>query len=65
VEAKKSSLWGQIVAGLWIAGWVAFKFITGSTSITVGDVVLSGVSIAAVFTPVYLSILMDKIKGIK
>ena len=65
MKAKKSSLWGQVVAGLWIGGWSAFKFISGSSAITVGDIVLSGVSIAAVFTPVYLSILMDKVKGIK
>lgn len=63
--AKTASLWGQIVAALWIAGWSAFKFIKGINEIAITDFILSGLSIAACFTPVYFNLIMDKIKEIK
>lgn len=64
-SGKNSSLWGQIIAALWIAGWSAFKFITRPDQIDMGDVLISGIGIAGVFIPVYFSILMDKIKEIR
>jgi len=65
MNAKSSSLWGQIVAAIWIAGWSSFKFFKTPLSIDIGDVILSGLAIAACFLPVYFSIIMDKIKDIK
>jgi len=59
--AKKSSLLGQIVAALWIAGWSAYLFFTTPQIRSVTDIVFSGLAIAACFTPVYFSILLDKI----
>ena len=64
IRAKGSSLFAQIVAAVWIAGWSTYAFITGN-SIAIIDVILSGVGIAAMFLPVYFSIIMDKIKDIK
>jgi hypothetical protein len=64
IKAKDASLFSQIFAGLWIIGWSAFTFITGK-SIKVGDIILTGIAIAGMFTPVYFSIIMDKIKDIK
>jgi len=64
VSAKESSKWGQIVAAVWIAGWCSFAFISGK-NIEVSDVILSGIGIAAMFIPVYFSIIMDKIKEIR
>lgn len=64
IKAKDASLFSQIFAGLWIIGWSAFTFITGK-GIKVGDIILTGVAIAGMFTPVYFSIIMDKIKDMK
>jgi hypothetical protein len=64
ISAKGASLWAQIFAGLWIVGWSTFTFITGK-DIKVGDIILTAVAIAGMFTPVYFSIIMDKIKDIK
>lgn len=65
MKAKTSSLWAQIVAALWIAGWTAWKFIVTPESITVTDIILSGFAVAAGFLPVYFGIIMDKIRDIK
>jgi hypothetical protein len=64
VSAKGSSLFAQIIAALWIAGWSSYAFITDS-GMAIIDVILSGIGIAAMFLPVYFSIIMDKIKDIK
>ena len=65
LQAKPISLKSQLIAALWIAGWSAFKFIREPTEISVNDVLFSGLGIAACFSPVYLSIVMDKIKEIR
>lgn len=64
-SAKGSSLWAQIIAAVWIAAWSAFKFARNPEVIDVTDVMLSGVSIAACFLPVYFSIIMDKVRDMK
>lgn len=47
-----------------MAGFSAFKFIkNGNFEIT--EVILSGIAIASCFSPVYFSILMDKVKEMK
>ncbi len=65
VTGKNSSLWAQIIAAVWIAGWSATKFISKPQSIDMADVMFSGLGIAACFMPIYFSIIMDKIKDIK
>lgn len=68
IKAKGASLWGQIIAALWIAGWNAAVF---TRAIIKGDelnelnIILSGLAIAACFIPVYFNLFMDKIKEIK
>lgn len=67
--AKDFSLLAQVVAALWVAVWSGAKFVAAIRegnlgAISVGDVMLSGAGIAACFSPVYFSILMDKLKGI-
>lgn len=64
-SAKEQSKWAQVIAAIWIAGWSAFKFISNSAEMTVEDIMLSGIGIAAIFTPVYFSIILDKIKDIR
>lgn len=63
VTAKTASLWGQIIAALWVAGWSAYKFVKNPAEIS--DVIFSGLAIAACFSPVYFNLLLDKIKAIK
>ena len=66
--AKEYSLLGQIFAALWIVVWSALKFykgITSGQSVEVTDIIYSGIAIAACFSPVYVSILFDKIKAIR
>jgi len=66
--AKDYSLLGQIFAAIWIMVWSALKFAKGIKSgqaIEVTDIIYSGISIAACFSPVYVSILFDKIREIR
>lgn len=68
IKAKKASLWGQIVAAVWIAGWNAAQFtrlIVKGEAINGNDIIFSGLAIAACFTPVYFNLIMDKLKEIK
>lgn len=63
--AKKTSLASQIIMAIWVAGWATYKFIVNPTTITINDIVVSGVGIAASFSPVYFSIFLDKVREIK
>jgi hypothetical protein len=62
--AKRYSLFAQIFSGLWIAAHTILKGL-GVTQLDMSDIVYSGIAIAAIFTPVYFSIFLDKIKDIK
>ena len=64
LKAKNTSHISQIVSAIWIAGWSAFAFITGNP-IGITDIIFSGLAIACSFTPVYFSLILDKIKEIK
>lgn len=68
--AKEYSLFAQGIAAVWIGGWSALKFAkiiaSGNfASLEMMEIIFSAFSIAACFTPVYFSIVMDKIKFIK
>lgn len=63
VKAKEISKWGQIFASLWIICWSAYKFISTPETITIFDIIISGAGIVGCFSPVFLSIIVDKIKG--
>lgn len=68
IKAKGASLWGQIAAALWVAGWSAAQFIKdlhAGRPLDIIVVIVSGLAIAACFTPVYFNLLMDKIREIK
>jgi len=66
IKGKDASLLGQIIAALWVAGWSAAKYISGGLqNVQISDIILSGCGEAACFTPVYFSIIMDKIKDIR
>lgn len=68
VKAKGASLWGQIAAAVWVGGWSAAQFIkdlSAGRPLDIKTVIISGLAIAACFTPVYFNLLMDKIRDIK
>lgn len=62
-KATITSLIAQIVACLWVAVWSGKKFIGGDCD--VDDIIYSGFAIAGCFSPVYLNMILDKIKKIK
>ena len=68
IKAKGASLWGQIAAAVWIGGWNAAQCardIFKCQHVSATDIILSGLAIAACFTPIYFNLIMDKIKEIK
>lgn len=65
---KEYTFFAQIIASVWVAGWNAFQFvktILDGGKVDVIDIVISGFTIAGCFAPVYVSIILDKIKEIK
>lgn len=67
-KAKITSLVAQALAAFWIGFWNALQFakmIKSGMHIEVTDIIFSGLSIAACFSPVYFSMIMDKIKNIR
>jgi hypothetical protein len=68
--AKDVSLASMVIAGVWISVLSllkAFWHLMSATEfgLTMEEILLSGIVLAAVFTPVYLSIVLDKIRDIK
>lgn len=64
VGAKVQSRLAMAFSSVWIAVLTILKGFS-IVSLDLNDIVLSGVAIVAVWTPTYLSIVLDKIKGIK
>ncbi len=70
-SAKEISKWSMVVAALWIgilslvkAAWPALS--AGKEfGLAMGDIILSGLALAAVFSPIYFSIFLEKIRDIK
>jgi DMSO/TMAO reductase YedYZ heme-binding membrane subunit len=68
--AKGVSLASMVVAGAWIGALTVLKAFWGLITqkefgLSMEEILLSGVVLAAIFTPVYLSIILDKIRDIK
>ncbi len=62
--AKKMSLFGMIFGAVWIVVWSSLKF-TILHNVRMQDIIYSGLAVGGIFAPVTLSIILDKIKGIK
>ena len=62
--AKNLSKHSMIFSGVWIAGLTLLKG-AGKVSLSISEIVYSGIAIAAVWTPTYFSIFLDKIRDIK
>ena len=70
-SAKEISKWSMVIASIWIgvlslvkAFWPLFV-IDKPFGLDMGEIIISGVALAAIFTPVYFSIFLDKVKEIK
>jgi hypothetical protein len=62
--AKQYSLFAQIFSGTWIAVLTILKGLSVLTLDT-QDIIYTGIAIAAIFSPVYFSIFLDKIRDIR
>jgi len=70
ISAKDVSLKSMVIAAVWIGALTLVKAFWSLVSekafgLTMNEIALSGLLLAAVFSPVYLSIVLDKIKDIK
>jgi len=65
MTAKTSSLWGQILSAVWAAFWFVYMFVTIPESLNSASIIASAVMIPACFSPVFVSIILDKVKEIK
>jgi DMSO/TMAO reductase YedYZ heme-binding membrane subunit len=68
--AKDVSLASMIIAGVWIGSLSLLKAFWRVISksefgLSMDEILLSGIVLAAIFTPVYLSIILDKIRDIR
>ena len=61
-SAKSASLFAQVVAAVWIAGFSMYKFFALGT-VEMSDIMMSGFSIAGCFCPVYLNLVLDKFRN--
>ena len=62
--AKQYSLFAQIFSGTWIATLTILKGLAVLTLET-QDIIYTGIAVAAIFSPVYFSIFLDKIRDIR
>jgi hypothetical protein len=61
---KEFSKAAQIVAALWIVVLTILKGF-GIVKLQIDEIIYSGISIAAIFMPVYFSIWLEKIRDIR
>lgn len=62
--AKDYSLAGMVIAGLWVGVLSILKGL-GKVDLDIKDEIIpSGIALAGIFSPVYISIYLDKIKEI-
>lgn len=69
-SAKEISKWSMVVACLWIGLLTLAKALWGFVSkrafgLEVSEIILSGLALAAVFSPVYFSIILDKVRDMR
>ena len=62
--AKQYSLFAQIFSGLWIVVLTVLKGLE-IIALETQDIIYTGIAVAAIFSPVYFSIFLDKIRDIR
>lgn len=70
IKAKEVSKWSMIVSAVWIGALSLLKgfstvLFSKPFDLTIKEIIFSGLALAVAFSPVYLSIVLDKIKDIK
>jgi len=70
VSAREVSKTSMIIAGVWIAVLSLVKAFWGFVSerpfgLEMSEIIWSGIAIAAVFSPVYMSIFLEKVKDLR
>lgn len=70
IKAKEVSKWSMIVSAVWIGALSLLKgfspvLLGGDFALSIKEIIFSGLALAVAFSPVYLSIVLDKIKDIK
>lgn len=66
MNGKKVSKLSMIIAGAWISVLSIVKGLWPNVfGLTIDEIIKTGITLAALFSPVYLSIVLDKIKDIK
>ena len=70
IKVKEVSKWSMIVSALWIGLLSLVKGFSpvlfgGDFALSIKEIIFSGLALAVVFSPVYLSIVLDKIKDMK
>ncbi len=72
VKAKEVSKWSMIIASVWIgalslvkAFWSLFVVEGAEFGLEMTEILASGIVLAAIFTPVYISIILEKVRDIK
>jgi hypothetical protein len=65
ISKKNVAFWGQLFAAVWIGAWTAYKFISAPANITMDDIIYSGIGIMGIFSPVIISVWLEKIKDIR
>lgn len=67
-KAREISKWAMVTAALWIGVLSLVKgfwplLAKGDFGLSMQDIILSGLAVAGVFSPVFVSIFIEKIKG--
>ena len=63
VKAKEASKWGQIFSACWIAVLSILRGAGLFNGLTVMEIILTGLAIPLCFTPILVSIIIDKLKA--
>jgi hypothetical protein len=67
IEGKEISKKSMIFAAIWISGLTLIKgtlYIFDKEFLSVGEIVSSGIAVVAVFSPIVMSVWLEKIKDI-
>ena len=70
LSAREVSKTSMIIAGVWIAAMTLLKAFWGFISarpfgLEMSEIIWSGIAIAAVWSPVYMSIFLEKVRDLK
>lgn len=61
LKAKDASLWGQILAALFITGFGSFYIIKNIMTLNPLTIIWFGLAIGACFSPVYFNLIIEKL----